>query len=309
MSSPTPIEIRPVRPDDRAEWLRMRRALWPDPTDELERELEQYTTGRTATGQATAVFVAQRPDGRLGGFVEVNLRPYAEGCQTTPVGYLEGWYVDPDLRRTGVGRALVEGGEEWARHQGCQEMASDCHADNRTSYLAHLAIGYATTGRWILFRKPLGVTPDPATEPAPRDLIALVEGFPWTEAALSFVSDPAAGGIDVFLGTTRGERNADGRDLVALDYEAYPEMALSQMRDLAARARQRWPVAKLAVVHRVGRVPVGEASVLIAVSCPHRAEAFDACRWLIDTLKAEVPIWKKEIWSDGSGRWVEGVKR
>jgi len=78
-------------------------------------------------------------------------------------------------------------------------------------------------------------------------------------------------------------------------------MAKQQMRDLARRARQRWPIVRLALLHRVGRVPLTQPSVLIAVSTPHRAEAFEACRWLIDTLKSEVTIWKKEIWDDGAG--------
>ena len=123
-------------------------------------------------------------------------------------------------------------------------------------------------------------------------------------AATRFVSVPEAGGIAIFLGTTRAERSADGGALVALDYEAYDVMALERMRDLARRARERWPVRRLAMLHRVGRVALAEPSVLIAVACPHRGEAFDVCRWLIDTLKAEVPIWKKEVWDDGGERWI-----
>ncbi|MEO6435601.1 MAG: molybdenum cofactor biosynthesis protein MoaE [Tepidisphaeraceae bacterium] len=122
--------------------------------------------------------------------------------------------------------------------------------------------------------------------------------------ATAWVPDPSAGGIATFLGTTRSETHADGRELVALDYEAYIEMALTQLRDLAVEARQKWPIAKLAIVHRTGRVEIGQASVVIAVSCPHRGQAFDACRWIIDTLKKDVAIWKKEIWADGSGSWV-----
>jgi molybdopterin synthase catalytic subunit len=121
---------------------------------------------------------------------------------------------------------------------------------------------------------------------------------------IAFVADPAAGGIDVFLGTTRSERNSDGRELLALDYEAYADMAARQLKELADTARQRWPIVKLAIVHRTGRVALAEPSVVIAVSCPHRGEAFEACRWIIDTLKKDVAIWKKEIWSDGSGTWV-----
>ena len=123
-------------------------------------------------------------------------------------------------------------------------------------------------------------------------------------AAVRFVTDPRAGGIDVFLGTTRAERNAAGQDLLALDYEAYAEMAVGRMRQLAATARERWPVVRLALLHRTGRVPVAEPSVVIAVACPHRGDAFAACRWLIDALKADVPIWKQEVWADGSATWV-----
>jgi molybdopterin synthase catalytic subunit len=119
---------------------------------------------------------------------------------------------------------------------------------------------------------------------------------------IASVSSPTAGGIDVFLGTTRAEIT-DGKKLIALDYEAYTAMAEQQLRDLAKRAREQWPIIKLVIVHRVGRVGLGEPSVVIAVSTPHRAEAFEACRWLIDMLKKEVAIWKKEVWEDGSGSW------
>ena len=82
-------------------------------------------------------------------------------------------------------------------------------------------------------------------------------------------------------------------------------MALKQMRDLASRARQRWPgLVRLVILHRTGRVELGRASVIVAASAPHRDDAFTACRWVIDTLKAEVPIWKREVWEDGSGTWV-----
>jgi molybdopterin synthase catalytic subunit len=82
-------------------------------------------------------------------------------------------------------------------------------------------------------------------------------------------------------------------------------MALSQMHELARLAREKWPVVRLAILHRTGRVPLAHPSVVIAVACPHRGEAFDACRWLIDTLKSEVAIWKKEIWKGGGESWVD----
>lgn len=119
-----------------------------------------------------------------------------------------------------------------------------------------------------------------------------------------FVSVPEAGGIAIFLGTTRAEQSPQHGDLVALDYEAYEEMARQQMQDLARCARQRWPICRLAILHRIGRVALAEPSVIIAVSSAHRAEAFDACRWIIDTLKAEVTIWKKEVWEGGGESWV-----
>lgn len=121
---------------------------------------------------------------------------------------------------------------------------------------------------------------------------------------IAFVSSKQAGGINIFLGTTRSENHSDGRILAALDYEAYTTMAEQQLRDLAKRAREQWPVVKLAILHRAGRVALGEPSVAIAVSTPHRAEAFIVCRWIIDTLKKEVALWKKEVWSDGSTTWL-----
>jgi molybdopterin synthase catalytic subunit len=123
--------------------------------------------------------------------------------------------------------------------------------------------------------------------------------------ATAYVSDvEEAGGVCVFLGTTRSERSPSGQELIALDYEAYDEMALRQMQQLAEDAQKRWPLLRVAILHRLGRVPISESSVLIAVACAHRAEAFEACRWIIDMLKKEVAIWKKEVWADGSGTWV-----
>ncbi len=136
------------------------------------------------------------------------------------------------------------------------------------------------------------------------DWIEILDGALPVERAIAFVANPAAGAIDVFLGTTRAETAADGRTLVALDYEAFAEMAMARLRQLAQQAREQWPIAKIALLHRTGRVRLTEASVVIAVSCPHRGQAFASCKYLIDQLKVDVPIWKKEIWADGSGTWV-----
>ena len=138
--------------------------------------------------------------------------------------------------------------------------------------------------------------------PDQHDRVGLTAG-PITAADVD-VGEPAAGAVCTFLGTTRAEISADGRALLALDYEAYEAMAETQLRDLARRARERWPIRRLVLLHRTGRVAVGEASVLIAVGTPHRGEAFEACRWLIDTLKAEVAVWKREVWRGGEATWA-----
>ncbi|MCP4245746.1 MAG: hypothetical protein GY778_01735 [bacterium] len=117
--------------------------------------------------------------------------------------------------------------------------------------------------------------------------------------------DHGVGGLVTFEGTTRAEHRPDHSDLIRLHYEAYEDMALAQMRRLADDARQRWAIQRVALVHRLGDVPLGEASVLIIVACGHRAEAFEACCWLIDRLKQDVPIWKKDVWADGATSWVD----
>jgi molybdopterin synthase catalytic subunit len=119
------------------------------------------------------------------------------------------------------------------------------------------------------------------------------------------VRDPRAGAVVIFLGTTRNQ-NA-GRRVVRLEYEAFATMATREMRALAARAARRWPLCRVAMVHRIGVVPVAETSVAIAVSAGHRGEAFEACRWLIDRLKAIVPIWKREHFRGGQV-WI-GAQR
>jgi molybdopterin synthase catalytic subunit len=116
------------------------------------------------------------------------------------------------------------------------------------------------------------------------------------------VGSPQAGAIVLFLGTVR--EMTEGRRTLRLDYECYPEMAEQKLSELEAEARRRWPLVECAIVHRLGRLELGEASVAVAVSTPHRHQAFEAGQWLIDTLKEVVPIWKQEHWADGSTAWV-----
>ncbi len=118
---------------------------------------------------------------------------------------------------------------------------------------------------------------------------------------LAFVGDPGAGAVATFIGTTRD--NNEGRSIISLDYEAYPGMAEQEMTRLGEEAATTWRITRMAIVHRTGNVPIGEASVAIAVSAPHRDDAFKACRYAIDELKKRVPIWKKEIY-EGGEIWI-----
>jgi molybdopterin synthase catalytic subunit len=120
-------------------------------------------------------------------------------------------------------------------------------------------------------------------------------------AALHAVS-ARDGALCLFVGVVRNENG--GRPVLRLEYEAYEEMALSLMTQIEAEVRARWPVTDVRMVHRLGPLAIGEASVAVAVASPHRAEAFAACRHAIDTLKAQVPIWKKEFYADGS-EWLQ----
>ena len=144
--------VRDIRREDWAEWLRMRLALWPRCSKE-EHESEMLALFREPT--QAAAFVCQGNENELCGFIEVGIRPFAEGCQTRPVGFIEGWYVDRDFRWRGVGRALVVAAEQWARAQGCKEMASDTEVSNLDGEEAHRRLGYTECSRLVHFRKDL----------------------------------------------------------------------------------------------------------------------------------------------------------
>lgn len=143
--------IRRARHGDILEWLRMRVQLWPHlTTEDLALDVDDMLAD-----PEQAVFVAVRPDGCLGGFLEASTRKYADGCETSPVGYIEGWYVDEDLRGNGVGAALVHAAEAWAREIGCEEMASDTWLDNEASIEAHKKLGYEEMERLVHFARRL----------------------------------------------------------------------------------------------------------------------------------------------------------
>jgi aminoglycoside 6'-N-acetyltransferase I len=145
--------IRPVQPGDEAEWLRLRLALWPRAKpEEQAAEIAQFLAGQRFA-ELQAAFVCEREAGGLCGLVEVSIHSHAPGCTTDRIGYLEGWYVEPDARQQGLGRALVQAAEDWARAQGCQEMASDTNPEYPLSPAAHARLGYGEVERY--FRKEL----------------------------------------------------------------------------------------------------------------------------------------------------------
>jgi molybdopterin synthase catalytic subunit len=132
-------------------------------------------------------------------------------------------------------------------------------------------------------------------------LMKIVDSVIDAAAVTAAVADPQTGATVTFIGTTRDHN--DGRTVTQLEYEAYPEMAVAEMRKIGETAMQRWPIARIAIVHRIGVVPIGEASVVIAVSSAHRVAAFEACHFAIDRLKEVVPIWKKEHF-EGGEVWI-----
>ena len=145
-----PVNIRPLQPADKAEWFRLRWALWDDYSPE---KMEEETAGILAVIDQQPVFVAERPEGGLCGLMEVAIHESAPGCRTNRIGYLEAWYVDPEWRGRGIGRRLVETAEAWSRSQGCTEMASDTDSGYPLSPGAHNHLGYETVE--IYFRKVL----------------------------------------------------------------------------------------------------------------------------------------------------------
>jgi aminoglycoside 6'-N-acetyltransferase I len=145
------LRVRRATLAGKAEWLRMRRLLWPDQSsEELAQEMESILAN-----PLEPVFVVERHDGGLGGFLEAGTRKHADGGKTSPVGYVEGWFVDADLRGRGLGRALVAAAESWARGQGLHEMGSDTELANEVSTRAHLALGYRDAEHLIHFIKLL----------------------------------------------------------------------------------------------------------------------------------------------------------
>jgi len=148
------LTVRPVSAADRDRWAAMRHALWPDADrEELAAEADAYLSGKGFLLETVLVAVAA--DDAVVGFAELSLRRYAEGCSSSPVAYLEAWFVEAEWRGRGVGRALVAAAEAWARGRACREFASDATLDNSASAAAHAALGFEEVEQIRCFRKPL----------------------------------------------------------------------------------------------------------------------------------------------------------
>ena len=144
--------VREVTANDAAEWFRLRKLLWDESSDDEHRieMLDIYEHNETQL-----VLVAETDDGKLVGFLEASIRPFVEDCHSDHVGYLEGWFVEPEYRKQGIGRHLVKTAENWAREKGCTEMASDSEIGNDLSLSAHQSLGYEETSRLVHLRKDL----------------------------------------------------------------------------------------------------------------------------------------------------------
>lgn len=145
-------QVRRLKETDFADWFRLRKLLWDESTDdEHRREMHEIIEYE----ETQLVLIAETSDNKLIGFLEASIRPFVEDCTTDQVGYLEGWYVEPQFRRSGVGAVLVKTAEDWARKKGCREMASDSEIGNDISLKAHLKLGYEETSRLVHLRKDL----------------------------------------------------------------------------------------------------------------------------------------------------------
>lgn len=144
--------VRPITEKDFSEWFRLRKMLWDESSDEEHRAEMADIFDHSET---QLVLVAETDSQKLIGFLEASVRPFVEDCHSDHVGYLEGWFVEPDYRQSGVGRKLVATAEDWAREQGCEEMASDSEIGNDLSLNTHLKLGYEETSRLVHLRKDL----------------------------------------------------------------------------------------------------------------------------------------------------------
>jgi aminoglycoside 6'-N-acetyltransferase I len=288
------LHIRPLQAADLPEWVRLRASLWPDaPVPELESGCQEYLAGKRGASLPREVFVIDRgSEGakghRLGGFQEVSIRGAVDGCSTACVAYLEGILVDRDLRRQGWARKLVEAAELWARTQGCLEIASDVLAGNHTSHRVHLKLGYGHARPLIVLRKKLGPTQPQAVHSS------LVAEPLDPSAAFSLVQDSYAPAMRLAAGVVT-HRRLEGRELQSFDLTELPGAAAMLHQSAVAFHTER-SLTKLAVLLRVGRVSMGEAWGVVAVSATDAALAHTAAEDFLATLAGNNPVLRSAVW-------------
>jgi putative acetyltransferase len=273
--------IRAVRNGDQAEWLRMRALLWPDGAgDEHADEINAFIgTGAFRWSEpflGLAVFVAVRPGSGLCGFVEASIRPYAEGCATWPVGYVEGWFVDADVRRQGIGTRLVRAAERWATGLGCRETASDAHPENKVSLIAHKALGFEEVERAVHLRKRLtgvnGKTVERSNPSRPQTLLALAGTFAVCKLEPTVPIPPWATADEFFSITRTGDELS-----IVCRQDAVPEGINCE------RGWRCWRVA--------GTIPFSVVGVLASLTAP-LAEA-GICVFAISTFDTDYLLVKE----------------
>lgn len=258
--------IRPICFDDQTEWARMRGLLWPDDSaDEHAKEVVAFFNKKSFSWSeslpAVAVFVAVRSSGGLCGFLEASLRPFVDGCKTRPVGYVEGWFVDPDMRQQGIGRRLVTAAERWAAAQGCKEMASDAHLENTVSLAAHQALGFEESSRAVHLRKLLTEAQDAAAEGCnpsrPLTLLMLDGSFAICKLAADAPIPPWAT-AGHFLSITRTAEELS----VVVPQDAVPEGVVSERGWRCLRVTGTMPFSAVGVLASL-TAPLAEASISV----------------------------------------------
>jgi aminoglycoside 6'-N-acetyltransferase I len=307
------VQVRPVYKPDRDDWVRMRTALWPDERAEHGDDVTAFlTTGTFRWSESLLpwkVLVAERPAGGLCGFIEASIRPFAEDCTTRPVGYVEGWFVDPDMRKRGIGGRLLKAAEEWAAARGCKEMASDALLANAVSHEAHMALGFEESGRLVHFRKRLGGSPDEAADQSsvtPRlKLLGVAGSFAVCKLPTGSPLPPWATAADLFSIT----RTADELSVVCRQ-EAVPEGVVSERDWSCLWMAGTMPFSLVGVLASL-TTPVARAGVGVFAFSTFDTDYLlvkaDEFRKAVAALRGAVTLWSRRKYDPTNPKAVRRV--